>query len=104
MLEEGLSDHRPERVTMKTLPGPPFEVVEAKFLFQLLMADPSGLDCGSQVAQVHLGWQVGKIVFLFSRQALLTDEPSLITWKMLVRATSAKPSSADISLHCADRR
>ena len=87
MLEEGVSDHRHERVTMKTLPGPPFEVVEAKFLFQLLMgllADPSGLDCGSQVAQVHLGWQVGKIVFLFSRQALLTDEPSLITWKMLL--------------------
>jgi len=73
MLEEGVSDHRPERVTMKTL------VVEAKFLFQLLMgllADPSGLDCGSQVAQVHLGWQVGKTVFLFSRQALLTDEPT----------------------------
>ena len=87
MLEEGVSDHRHERVTMKTLPGPPFEVVEAKFLFQLLMgllADPSRLDCGSQVAQVHLGWQVGKIVFLLSRQALLTDEPSLITWKMLL--------------------
>ena len=51
MLEEGVSDHRHERVTMKTLPGPPFEVVEAKFLFQLLMgllADPSGLPCGSQ--------------------------------------------------------
>ena len=29
-------------------------------------------------------WLVGKIVFLFSRQALLTDEPSLITWKMLL--------------------
>ena len=29
MLEEGVSDHRHERVTMKTLPGPPFEVVEA---------------------------------------------------------------------------
>ena len=28
MLEEGVSDHRHERVTMKTLPGPPFEVVE----------------------------------------------------------------------------
>ena len=37
MLEEGVSDHRHERVTMKTLPGPPFEVVEAEFLFQLLM-------------------------------------------------------------------
>ena len=87
MLEEGVSDHRHKRVTMKTMPGPPLEVVEAKFLFQLLMgllADPSRLDRGSQAAQVRLGWQVGKIVFLFSRQAVLADEPSLITWKMLL--------------------
>ena len=50
MLEEGVSDHRHERMTMKTVPGPSLEVVETEFLFQLLMgllADPSGLDCGS---------------------------------------------------------
>ena len=35
MLEEGVSDHRHERVTMKALPGPSLEVVEAEFLFQL---------------------------------------------------------------------
>ncbi len=34
MLEEGVSDHRHERMTMKTTPGPSFEMVEAKFLFQ----------------------------------------------------------------------
>ncbi len=38
MLEEGISDHRHERVTMKALPGSSLEVVEAEFLFQLLMA------------------------------------------------------------------
>ena len=50
MLEEGVSDHRHERVTMKALPGSSLEVVEAEFLFQLLMglfADPSRLDRGS---------------------------------------------------------
>ena len=50
MLEEGISDHRHERVTMKALPGSSLEVVEAEFLFQLLMglfADPSRLDRGS---------------------------------------------------------
>ena len=52
MLEEGVSDHCHERMTMKTMPGPTFEVVEAKLLFQLLMgllADPSRFDCGSQI-------------------------------------------------------
>src|SRR5271167_882678 len=74
-------------MTMKTMPGPTFEVVEAKLLFQLLMgllADPSRFDCGSQVAQVHFGWQVGKIVLFLSRQALLADEPSLVSRKMLL--------------------
>ena len=87
MLEEGVSDHRHERMTMKTLPGPPFEVIEAKFLFQLLMgllADPSRLDGCGQGAQAGRGWQVGKIVFLLSRQALLADEPGLVTRKMLL--------------------
>jgi len=87
MLEEGVSDHRHEHMTMKTMPGPTFEMVEAKLLFQLLMsllADPSLFDCGSQVAQIHLGWQVGKIILFLSRQALLADEPGLVTRKMLL--------------------
>ena len=32
MLEESVSDHRHERVTMKALPGSSLEVVEAEFL------------------------------------------------------------------------
>ena len=50
MLEEGVSDHRHERMSMKALPGSSFEVVEPEFLFQLLMglfANPSGFDRGS---------------------------------------------------------
>ena len=37
MLKEGESEHRHERMTVKTLPGSPLEVVEAEFFFQLLM-------------------------------------------------------------------
>ena len=37
VLQEGEGEHRHERMAVKTLPGSPFEVVEAKFLFQLLM-------------------------------------------------------------------
>ena len=69
MLEEGVSDHRHEGVTVKALPGSSLEVIEAEFFFQLLMgllADPSRLDGGGQGAQVRLGGQVGEIVFLLS--------------------------------------
>jgi hypothetical protein len=30
MLEEGVSDHRKERMTVKTMPGPTFEVIESE--------------------------------------------------------------------------
>ena len=54
MLQEGEGEHRHERMAVETLPGSPFEVIEAKFLFQLLMgllANPSSLDSGSQGTQ-----------------------------------------------------
>ena len=47
MLEEGVSDHCHERVTMKALPGSSLEVIETKFFFQLLvslLANPSRLE------------------------------------------------------------
>jgi len=37
MLQEGVSDHGHERVTMQTLPGSPLEVIKPDFFFQLLM-------------------------------------------------------------------
>ena len=50
VLEECVSDHCHERVSMEALPGSSFEVIETKFLFQLLMslfANPSRFDGGS---------------------------------------------------------
>ena len=38
MLEEGVSDHRHERMTMQALPRSAFEVIETKFFFQLLVS------------------------------------------------------------------
>jgi hypothetical protein len=46
---ERVGDYGHQRVTMKTLPGSPLEVIKPQFLFQLLMrlfANPSCLDCG----------------------------------------------------------
>ena len=66
MLEECVSNHRHQRMTMKAVPRSSLEVIETEFLLQLLMsllADPSCLDRRSQAAQVHPSGQVGKIVF-----------------------------------------
>jgi hypothetical protein len=44
-----VGDHRHQRVTMKTLPCSPVEVIKPEFLFQLLLrlfANPSCLDGG----------------------------------------------------------
>ena len=48
-IEEG--DHTHESVAMQTAPGSPFEVIEAKFLLELLMgllAEPTRLDGGGE--------------------------------------------------------
>src|SRR5262245_13652755 len=87
MLEEGVSDHRHERMAVKALPGSPLEVVKTELLFHLLvslLADPTRLDGGCQGAPVGLRRQVGEIVFLPSRHPVFANEPSLIPWQMLV--------------------
>src|SRR5580765_5067028 len=79
MLEEGVSNHRHERMTMEALPRPALEVVETEFLFQLLvglLANPSRLDGRRQGAQSGLRRQVGEIVLLFPRHPMLADEPT----------------------------
>jgi hypothetical protein len=49
MLEEGVSDHRHKRMTVKALPGSSLEVIETEFFFHLLvslLANPTRLDGG----------------------------------------------------------
>ena len=49
MLEECVSNHGHERMTVEALPGSSLEVIKSEFLFQLLMglfADPSRFDRG----------------------------------------------------------
>src|SRR5215831_6436521 len=87
MLEECVSDHRHERMTMQTLPRSALEVIETEFFFQLLvslLANPTRLDGGRQGAQVSLCRQVGEIVFLLSRHPVFADEPSLVAGQMLL--------------------
>ena len=80
MLEEGVSNHCHERVTVKAMPRSSFEVIKTEFFLQLLMrlfANPAGLDGDCQAAQVRASGQVCEIVFLLARGALFADEPSL---------------------------
>src|SRR5262249_976084 len=87
MLEECVSDHRHERMTVQALPRSALEVIETGFFFQLLvslLANPARLYCARQGAQVSLGWQVGEIVFLLSRHPMFADEPSLVPRQMLL--------------------
>src|SRR5262249_62432975 len=91
MLEEGVSDHRHKRMTMKALPGSSLEVVKTKFFFHLLvslLANPTRLDGGCCGAQGGLRWQVGEIVFLLSRHPVFADEPSLVSGQMLLALVS----------------
>src|SRR5215831_7834338 len=47
MLEEGVSDHRHKRMSVKALPGSSLEVVKTKFFFHLLvslLANPTRLE------------------------------------------------------------
>ena len=38
MLEEGISDHRHKRMTVKALPGSSLEVIETEFFLHLLVS------------------------------------------------------------------
>ena len=78
MLQEGEGEHCHERMAMETLPGSPFEVIEAKFLFQLLMgllADPSCPDGGPPGARTGRALvDSGEVVARqFMARALLFD-------------------------------
>src|ERR1700730_778268 len=53
MLEEGVSDHRHERMTVKALPGPSLEVVKTEFFFHLL-ADPTRALSGADQSRHNL--------------------------------------------------
>src|SRR5262249_25073325 len=87
MLEESVSDHRPEGMTGQTLPRSSLEVVKTEFFFHLLvslLANPSRLDGGRQGMQVSLRRQIGEIVFSHSRHPVFADEPSLVPRQMLL--------------------
>src|SRR5262245_53224183 len=56
MLQEGVSDHRHERMTVKALPRSALKMIKTEFFFHLLvslLAYPSRLDGGRDACQSH---------------------------------------------------
>jgi len=56
-------------------------VVEAEFLFELLMrlfTDPPGFDRGGERFEARIGGQVRHIMFLFARRPAFANEPDLV--------------------------
>src|SRR5215203_3090692 len=90
-IEEG--DHAHKSVAMQAAPGSPFEVIEAKFLLELLMgllAEPPRLDGGGEDFQRRLGRQVREVVLVLACRTALAHEPDLLlAWEVLVRPFSS---------------
>ena len=72
------------------------EVIEAKFLFELLMgllAEPPCLDGRGECSEGARRWEVRQLILLLAGRPTLADEPDLfVTWEVLVRAFSGAGS------------
>jgi hypothetical protein len=71
---------------MQPLPLPPFEVIEAKLFFELLVClftDPARLDRPGKLLDRRIGRQVGETIFAFAGGAIFADHPDFFAGKML---------------------
>src|SRR5512136_470580 len=80
-LEEGISDHGHQSMSVQADPGSTLVVIEAEFLLELLMrlfTDPPAFDRGGKLREARVCGQVRHIVFLFTRRPTFADEPDLV--------------------------
>jgi len=86
------------------------EVIDAKFLFELLMgllAHPPRLDDRGEYSEGARRWEVRQLILLLAGRPTLADEPDLfVTWEVLVRAFSGagRRSVWDANSHRRERR
>lgn len=75
-MQDGECDHAHEGVSVKSLPRPPLEMIEAEFFLQLLMgllADPPGFDGTGQLLEWGVDRQIAEVVFALTGGAVLSD-------------------------------
>lgn len=80
-LEEGVSDHCHQGVSMQSRPGSAFEVIETKFLLELLVClftDPTGLDRSRERLERDIRRKVRDVILLLAGRAALADEPDFL--------------------------
>ena len=85
-LQEQVGDQAEQRVPVQADPGAALEVVEAEFLFKLLvrlLAHPARLDRRGQPLQGGAGRQIGQVTLALAQSAALSDQPSLLAGHML---------------------
>ena len=86
VLQERERQHREQRKVMEAQPAPPFAVIEAEFLLQLLvglLADPAGLDRYGEGTQRRVGGGIRRVVLALPIRAPVADQPREIAWQML---------------------
>src|SRR3974390_1483040 len=85
---------------MQAPPRTSFEVIEAEFLFELLvrlLANPTRLDCCGKRLEIDFRGQIGEIIFSFARVAPFAYEPSFLARHMLLAfvADTLRPPVSD---------
>ena len=86
MLQEREGELAQEPVVVQATPAPALEMVEAQLVLHLLvhlLADPTSLDQGRQDLERRIGRVIGQVVLPLAAGAMLADQPSLFTRKML---------------------
>src|SRR4029078_2331540 len=75
-----------EPVVVQATPAPALEMVEAQLVLHLLvhlLADPTSLVQGRKARERRIGRVIGQLLLPLAAGAILADQPSLFTRKML---------------------
>ena len=86
MLQEREGELAQEPVVVQATPASALEMVEPQLVLHLLvhlLADPTSLDQGRQDLERRIGRVIGQVVLPLAAGAMLADQPSLFTRKML---------------------
>ena len=86
VLQEGVGNHRHQRMAVKALPASTLKVIKADLLFELLMrllAAPARLDRPGERPERGAGRVIRQVVFLLAPRAPLTHEPRRLPRQVL---------------------
>ena len=86
MLQEGVSHHCHQGVSMKAGPGSPLKVIQAQLFLELLMGlltNPSSLDGASDLLDRGISRHVREVIFSFPVRTMLAHQPDFLAGHVL---------------------